>query len=279
VRVGHQWLKQNHSVDVDCHRGQRIQTQEQLSMTKDLEPSLLTDAMAKVSPFMGDVLFESLPDIQFFVKDSKGIYVKVNQALKDNYRMSGDDEILGKSDLELFPNYLADNYIRDDQQVLLGSNIQNRIELVGRYDGTAAWSSTTKTPLRNSNGQIIGLAGITRDMGQSSMAVLPFQRLAVVTQFIEENFGQPISLEELAELAELNVRSLQRKFQATFRMTPSRYITRVRVIKASKLLATTDLPIAAIAAATCFSDQSHLTRTFANVVGETPGAFRRRYHR
>ncbi|QEG24927.1 AraC family transcriptional regulator [Mariniblastus fucicola] len=248
-------------------------------MAKNNNPSSLDDAILEISPFMGDVLFESLPDVQFFVKDSQGLYIKVNQALKNNYLMATDDEILGKTDRELFPNYLADNYIRDDQQVLRGTLIKNRIELVGRHDGSASWSTTTKAPLRNAQGQIIGLAGITRDMGQASLALQPFQRLAAVTQHIEENFSRPITMAELAEIAELNVRSLQRKFRTTFRMTPSQYIARIRVIKASKLLATTELAIAVVADATCFADQSHLTRTFSEIVGETPGAFRHRYHR
>jgi len=162
--------------------------------------------MARISPSFGDVLFETLPDVQFFVKDARGRYVKVNQSLKDNYLMADDQEIIGKTDHALFPHYLADNYVRDDQQVFRGALIRNRIELVGRYDGTAAWSITTKTPLRTAKGQIIGLAGITRDMGKTSLTVLPYQRLDAVTRYIEENYDGKISLEVLAEIAKLSVR-------------------------------------------------------------------------
>lgn len=248
-------------------------------MCQPYDNSFLECEMAKISPFLGDVLFETLPDIQFFVKDALGRYVKVNQALKDNYLMADDNEILGKTDYELFPHYLADNYVQDDKQVLRGTLIQNRIELVGRYDGTATWSATTKTPLRTAQGRIIGLAGITRDMGKTSSTVLPYQQLDEVTRYIEEHYGERISLDELANIAELSVRSLQRRFHSVFRFTPSQYIMRIRIIKASKLLATTNTPIAAIATTTGFSDQSHLTRTFVDSVGETPSNFRKKYHR
>ncbi len=234
--------------------------------------------MKRVSTSFGDVLFETLPDVQFFVKDASGRYVKVNQSLKDNYLMADDLEIIGKTDHEIFPHYLADNYVRDDKQVFDGASIQNRIELVGRYDGSASWSITTKTPLCTSKGQIIGLAGITRDLEKTSSSVLPYQRLDAVTRYIEENYHSEVTLETLAKLAKLSIRSLQRKFRSVFRITPSEYLLRVRIIKASKMLATTSTPIASIAAATGFSDQSHLTRRFVSAVGETPRSFRKRHH-
>jgi len=150
--------------------------------------------------------------------------------------------------------------------------------LVGRYDGTMAWSITTKVPLRTARGKIIGLAGITRDLGKTSSSVLPYQQLDAVTRYIEENYDGEISLKVLAKIAKLSVRSLQRKFQSVFRITPIQYVARLRIIKASKLLATTDTPIATIAAATGFSDQSHLTRKFVLAVGETPSAYRKRHY-
>jgi len=247
-------------------------------MPQQHEKSFVDRFMKRVSTSFGDVLFETLPDVQFFVKDTRGRYVKVNQSLKDNYLMADDLEIVGKTDHELFPHYLADNYVRDDKQVFHGASIQNRIELVGHYDGTASWSITTKTPLCSNKGQIIGLAGITRDLQKTSSSVLPFQRLDAVTRHIEENYECDISLETLAKVAKLSIRSLQRKFRAVFRITPSQYVARLRIIKASKLLATTDMPIVMIAASTGFSDQSHLTRKFVSAVGETPSAFRKRHY-
>jgi PAS domain S-box-containing protein len=233
--------------------------------------------MSSVSHSYGDALFEDLPDIQFFIKDSKGRYVKVNRALMNNYLMSSDDDIIGKTDHELFPAYLADNFVRDDRRVLAGEVIRNRIELVGHYDGTAAWFQTTKIPLRDER-TIIGLAGITRDLGKTSATVFPFQEMRVITQHIEEHFADEITVEMLARIAGLSARSLQRKFRAVFRLSPLQYVRRVRINKASNLLVTTSMGISAVAASTGFADQSHLTREFVRCVGTTPKAFRARYY-
>ena len=234
--------------------------------------------LRRVANPYGHALFDVLPDVQYFVKDSRGRYVQVNQALKNNYLISSDEEIIGKTDHELFPHHLADNSVSDDRQVLQGKIIRNRIELVGHYDGTASWSITTKVPLESKEQQIIGLAGITRDVGKTSSTISQFQELQSVTQYIEENYASDISVEKLATVAGLSPRSLQRKFQAAFRISPTQYVRRVRINKASDLLVNSDQTISAIAACTGFADQSHLSREFVRSVGSTPKQFRVQYN-
>jgi len=246
-------------------------------MSTTCHTSFAEHFITRVSHSFSDVLFDDLPDVQFYIKDARGRYVQVNRVLKENYMMTDDREIISKTDHELFPHYLADNYVQDDQQVFQGATIRNRIELVGRYDGTAAWSSTTKTPIRSRNGKIIGLAGITRDLGKMSSAVLPYQELSEVTRYIEANYSEVISVVTLARLVHVSPRSLQRKFLSVFRMSPLQYVRRVRIHKASRLLVASDKSINAIAACTGFSDQSHLTREFARCLGTTPKAYRKRY--
>ncbi|MNW16127.1 Transcriptional activator NphR [compost metagenome] len=58
-------------------------------------------------------------------------------------------------------------------------------------------------------------------------------------------------------------------------MTPHRWLTAHRIERACALLAQADLSIAAVALACGFSDQSHLTRVFAQALGTTPGMWRR----
>ncbi|NOY42635.1 MAG: AraC family transcriptional regulator [Planctomycetes bacterium] len=247
-------------------------------MPADPHPSFVDRFMARIMHSYSNVLFEELPDVQFFMKDTRGRYVQVNHVLKENYMMADDRDIISKTDYQLFPQYLADNYVQDDQQVFQGVTIRNRIELVGRYDGTAIWSSTTKTPIRSRHGNVIGLAGISREIGKMSSMVLPYQELASVTRHIEANYSQAITVVEMAKIAAISPRSLQRKFHVAFRMSPLQYLRRVRISEASRLLATTGTPISTIAADTGFADQSHLTRAFVDAVGKTPGAFRKRYH-
>ena len=77
-------------------------------------------------------------------------------------RQSG--AIIGKTDYDLSPAYLADQFRLDDEHVLSGQRIVNRIEQVGHPDGRTVWNVTNKIPILDAQGAIIGTAGITRPL-------------------------------------------------------------------------------------------------------------------
>lgn len=88
--------------------------------------------------------------------------------------------------------------------------------------------------------------------------------------------GQRISLSQAAGSCGLSVRHFERVFAHTMGLPFQRLSLRVRLGHVQRLLATTDLPITAIAAETGFSDPSHLHRTFVKHFRSTPGDYRKR---
>src|SRR5271156_5879776 len=116
-------------------------------------------------------LFDNLEDVLVWVKDCDGRYCWVNRAFVINYALAGDKSqaqaafgpqaIVGMTDYDLSPAFLADQFRLDDEHVLTGKRIVNRIELVGQPDGLTVWNVTNKIPLFDVNGVIIGTAGIT----------------------------------------------------------------------------------------------------------------------
>src|SRR5438105_4205177 len=85
-------------------------------------------------------LFSHIQDLQFWIKDRQGRYVRVNRGFLLNYSLERPEQVLGKTDYDLSPIHLADQYRLDDARVLRGETILGRIELVGRFDHTAVWS-------------------------------------------------------------------------------------------------------------------------------------------
>lgn len=83
-----------------------------------------------------------------------------------------------------------------------------------------------------------------------------------------------VSIAELAECCDLSRSYFVSAFKASFGQTPARWLNEYRVACAKELLSG-DLPIAEIAIGCGFADQSHLTKVFAAVTGETPARFRR----
>ena len=84
-----------------------------------------------------------------------------------------------------------------------------------------------------------------------------------------------IDLAALAAIAGLSVYHFARAFKQSAGTTPHHYLIERRVRQAQGMLARAQLSLPEIALATGFSDQSHLTRHFRQLVGMSPGQFRR----
>jgi AraC-like DNA-binding protein len=91
-------------------------------------------------------------------------------------------------------------------------------------------------------------------------------------EFIEAHCTEDVSLKQLSDVANLSEFHLIRVFQKHVGVPPHKYLTQVRIERAKQMLATGQ-PIADVALATGFSDQSHFTRRFKALTGVTPGRY------
>ncbi len=115
-------------------------------------------------------LVEHLPDA-VYVKDAAGRKTLSNPADFHNMGADSEAEVLGKTDFELFPRDLAEAFYADDQHVLqTGQPILNREEGITRSDGTRGRQLTSKIPVRDGAGQVIGLVGIGHDITERKQA-------------------------------------------------------------------------------------------------------------
>ena len=89
--------------------------------------------------------------------------------------------------------------------------------------------------------------------------------------------GERLAVSDLARAAGLSVSQLQREFLRLLAMTPSAYITKVRVLMARRALERSDRAVGGIALDLGFYDQSHFTRVFRQQTGLTPLAYRQRF--
>ncbi len=101
------------------------------------------------------------------------------------------------------------------------------------------------------------------------------KRLEGVLAHIESNVDVSLSLDELADIANLSVFQFARVFKRALGVSPHAYIIQTRVQHASRLLRESSLPICDIAYAVGFSSQSHMTTTLKKLTGQTPGQIRR----
>ncbi len=96
-------------------------------------------------------------------------------------------------------------------------------------------------------------------------------------EYIHACYSQKINLAELADICHLSPYHLQRTFVELTGLSPHDYLVHIR-IKHSKTLLGQGFPLADIAQAVGFVDQSHFTHSFKRMVGITPGYFAKQYH-
>lgn len=100
----------------------------------------------------------------------------------------------------------------------------------------------------------------------------PAQRRRV-EDFIDAHLGEPIGVAEMAAAAGLSPWHFARRFRAGAGVAPHGYLVRRRMDRARELIADGELPLAAIALASGFSSQAHMTTAFRRHLGRTPGWF------
>jgi AraC-like DNA-binding protein len=224
-------------------------------------------------------LFEPLEDVQFWIKDGANRYLHANRALLLNYDLDDVAQIAGKTDYDFSPPFLADQFWFDDEQVLAGHRVVNRIELVGGASEAPHWNVTNKIPLRSPRGRIIGTAGTTRRLGSEARGIEGAHGFEAVLARIRDGYCGALPNGDLARVAGLSVRAFERKFQQSFHVTPQQYLRKLRVRMACRALVFTAKPLAEVAVECGFADQSHFNHEFRRQLGRTPGEYREHYGR
>ncbi len=219
-------------------------------------------------------LFDRLPDVVFFCKDTQGRYTHANRTLLGRLGLQRPAELIGKTAAEVFPQALGERYWQQDLQVIRTRRaVVDELERHLFPNHRAGWCLTVKQAL-SENGRIIGLAGISRDLIGPSTQDPVYRRLAGSLAYAREHCADPLSVSALARHAGLSVAQLERHLVALLRITPSRWLLSLRLDKAIELLAQGTSSIAQVAADCGFADHSAFTRAFRRHVGVAPSAWR-----
>lgn len=223
-------------------------------------------------------LFSALSDVYFFMKDREGRFIAGNNLQLEKLGLSSEQELIGKTDFDFFPSYMIAHYAEDDARVIeSGEPILRRVELVANPDGSVAWHITSKFPLYDNQGECVGIIGVMRDFDRSDNAWLPYRRMNAVVDYINLHYPEPIGMADLAQVASLSISQFERRFRTVFQQTPSRFLIRYRLTRASQILMHSDYSVSQIAQEVGFYDHSHFTREFQKLFGMPPGRYRKEH--
>jgi PAS domain S-box-containing protein len=220
-------------------------------------------------------LFDHAPDLAFFVKDEAGRYVAVNASLIKRHGYRHKTQVLGRRPCDICPGDFGRLPAEQDAQVLrTGKPLVDHLEQQWYLPRKPVWCLTTKLPLRDAAGKVIGLVGISRDVrAPVDPRNIPVQLAATLERF-ENNLAEPATPALLARRAGLPPAKLARLIRRFFDLTPTQFLTQTRLAAAARLLRETGQRIAGIGQACGFYDQSAFSRAFHSAMGVTPSAYR-----
>ena len=136
------------------------------------------------------ILLEQLPDAIYF-KDVDHRFIRVNRTLASWYGLKDPAEAVGKKDADFFtPELARSNDEAEDEILRTGIPRVDVEEKLVWPDGKVGWTSSTRLPLRDATGAVIGLLGIFRDIGPHLLAKKEIRRSEAMYRTLVDNLPQ-----------------------------------------------------------------------------------------
>lgn len=161
-------------------------------------------------------LMQNIPDAIYF-KDTASRFLMMSKAQSKKFHLTDPAEAIGKTDHDFFTKPHADQALADEKKILrTGKPLVGIEEKETWPDGSETWVSTTKMPLRDVTGRIIGTFGISRDITERKRMQ---DALAQRTRQLEQKNEQ--IAEELQMARELQMAMLPQEFPAFLNGRPA----------------------------------------------------------
>jgi PAS domain S-box-containing protein len=223
-----------------------------------------------------EALFDSIGDVIFCVKDRNRRYVAANDAFIRSAGLANKADLLGRTAREVFPPILAAGYDQQDEEVFAkGHSVRDRLEMVTRPGGGIGWFVSQKVPVRNAQGAIVALAGISRDLSIPATQDRSLGALGAALDALHRDFAKPLRIAALARSTGLSPSQFQRRISSLTGLTPRQLLTKARVEAAAESLRDTSDSLPSIAFDCGFYDQAAFCRQFRAATGLSPGEYRK----
>jgi len=238
-------------------------------------PSLWELLAGLEEPFTGELLFDQLPDLVYFMKNAAGQYIAVNKTLVQRCGLRDKSQLLGKTAADVFRAPYGDNYVAQDLKVIqTGRPLLDQLELHFYPSWDVGWCLTSKLPLRSRSQGIVGLVGVSQDLRLPNADSEEYRHIATAVEYAREQLARSPSVSDLADIAGMSRFQLDRRMRHVFGLTTGQWLLKLRIDLAQRRLIESDDPMITIASEAGYADQSAFTRQFRQSTGMSPRAYR-----
>lgn len=153
---------------------------------------------------MLQVVLDAIP-VRVFWKDRDSAYLGCNQLFAEDAGLKSPDEIIGKNDFDLAWVEQAELYRKDDRDVMAsGQSYLNYEEPQTRTDGTELWRRTSKVPLRDLDGNVVGILGCYEDNTARKQAEQALKESEEKFRLLSEAAFEGIGITDEGEVVDVN---------------------------------------------------------------------------
>lgn len=139
-----------------------------LEIATDITKRKLAEQTVYEIQLQQKAILDNIPDMAW-LKDRVSKYIAVNEAFGRACGLK-PEEVIGLTDFDIWPADLAEKYREDDNRVIECGARKRVEEPIVVKDGREIWADTIKTPIYSDSGEIIGTAGIARDITRRKCA-------------------------------------------------------------------------------------------------------------
>jgi PAS domain S-box-containing protein len=185
------WVGQNVRMFFDNDELQKVS-----AVSRDITSIKSSEQALQAERILLRTIIDNIP-INIYAKDTLSRKILANKAEYVFVGAMSEREVIGKTDFDLYPEFTARRSQEEDLLVFGGKNILNKETINTRKDGSFTWLLTSKVPLRDVEGTIIGLVGISIDITEQRLAQQKLERSEKLYRLVSENSQDVISLHKL----------------------------------------------------------------------------------
>jgi diguanylate cyclase (GGDEF)-like protein/PAS domain S-box-containing protein len=114
--------------------------------------------------FWLEAMINEVPDYLYF-KDRNSRFVVANKAILEDNRREGIETLEGLSDFDIHPETVARSFFENEQEIMrIGKPVLDMEEMIRDAQGKLKWVLSSKLPIRDASGEVVGIVGIARDI-------------------------------------------------------------------------------------------------------------------
>ena len=173
-----------------------------VGISRDITENKQIEEKMEYQKSLFDALMDNMPDAIYF-KDSESRFIRVSRVSCPGLGIKDPEEAIGMTDFDFAPKELAEQFYADDQMIMkTGKPVIGKEEMMVNKVGKT-WYSATKVPIRDKDGKVIGLVGISRDITKIKNTEEELRRYSTrLEELVEERTKKLNEAQRLATIGE-----------------------------------------------------------------------------